>query len=409
MADTRSFGCTNPLIFISAAEPSADLHAAWLIRATRDRCPSVRFVGVTGPRMVEAGCDSVFSMIGESAMLLSAIKAMRRGMAMMRVSERHLRRYAFNAAVVIDSPVLHLPLAAKAHAAGVPVMYYIAPQMWAWGTYRVGKLRDRADRVAVIFPFEEKYFRDRGVNATYVGHPLAEQFACASIDEAVVKNIRACGTPVVALFPGSRKHVVKDVLRGQLEVAERIAAAIPGATFLVSAANAHVAPLVHQLLASCRAPVKPYSANHTELIRAADLVLTASGTMALEVALHERPMIVMYNASRFLYHLIGRWMIQTPFLSLPNILAGREIVPEFMPYYTSTKPIARRALELLRSDDERQKMVNDLRTVVEPLKGRSASQNAAAMLLDMIGWQGGPYTDPNPMSPAAAAPTSNQG
>jgi lipid-A-disaccharide synthase len=375
----------HPLVFISAAEPSADLHGAWLIRATLDRCPSVRFVGVAGPRMVEAGCESIFNMIGESGMLLGAVGALRRGVAMLRTCERHLRRYAFDAAVVIDSPTLHLPLAAKAQAAGVPVMYYIAPQMWAWGAYRVRKLRDRVDRVAVIFPFEEKYFRDQGVNATYVGHPLAEQFAHVRVDEAVVGDIRACGTPVVALFPGSRKHVVREVLRGQLEVAERIAAALPGASFPVSVGNPHVAPLINKLLASCRASVKLYPANHTELVRAADLVLVASGTMALEAAFHERPMIVMYNASRLFYHLIGRWMIHTPYLSLPNILAGRQVVPEFMPYYTSTTPIAQRAIELLRSESQRQAMVNDLRAVVTPLKGRSASQRAAAMLLDMIG------------------------
>ena len=131
--------------------------------------------------------------------------------------------------------------------------------------------------------------------------------------------------------------------------------------------------------------MRPFpSSQRAELIKAADLVLVSSGTATLEVAFHQRPMIVMYNSSRMFYHLIGRWMIHTAHLSLPNILAGREIVPEFMPYYTSTAAIAERSIELLRSDHARQTMTKDLREVVEPLRGSNASRRTAALLLDMI-------------------------
>lgn len=377
---------SSPLVFISAAEPSADLHGAALIRATRAMQPSVRFVGVAGPKMVEAGCERIFDMSRHAAMLLGVIKNAAQGIAMLNTCDRHLRGYPFAAAVVIDSPMLHLPLAAKAHAAGVPVLYYIAPQMWAWGKYRIHKLRNRTDRVAVIFPFEEEFFRNQGVNATYVGHPLAEQFAQMAIDRGSVAGIRQRGIPVVALLPGSRKHVVEAVLPGQLEVAERIASVIPGASFGVSVANPQVAPIVTSLVASCRVPVEPYPGRHSELIQAADLVLVASGTTALEVAFHERPMIVMYNSSRFFYHLIGRWMIDSRYLSLPNILAGREIVPEFMPYYTSTVAIADRAIELLRSDEARMKMVGELAKTVAPLRGTHATQRTAELLLELISY-----------------------
>ena len=240
----------QPLIFISAAEPSGDLHGASLIRATLAACPGARFVGVAGPRMVRAGCEPIFDMTRHSAMLLSALTAAGRAIAMLEAAQRCLRRHRFDGAVVIDSPALHLPLAARARAVGVPVMYYIAPQTWAWGAYRVRKLHRRIDRMAVILPFEQKYFRDRGVNATYVGHPLADHVAEVPVDQTVVQQIRGHGTPVVALFPGSRKHVVKALLRGQLEVARSIAAAIPGATFGVSVANSQVAPLIRRLAAS---------------------------------------------------------------------------------------------------------------------------------------------------------------
>lgn len=346
--------------------------------------PSVRFVGVAGPKMVEAGCERIFDMSRHAAMLLGVIKNAAQGIAMLNTCDRHLRGYPWAAAVVIDSPMLHLPLAAKAQSAGVPVLYYIAPQMWVWGKYRIHKLRNRTDRVAVIFPFEEEYFRNQGVNATYVGHPLAEQFAQMSVDREVVSNIRRRGAPVVALLPGSRSHVVEAILPGQLEVAERIVSAIPGATFGVSVANAQVAPIVSRLVASCRVPIEPYPVQHSELIQAADLVLVASGTTALEVAFHERPMIVMYNSSRLIYHAVGRWMIDSRYLSLPNILAGREVVPEFMPYYTSAAPIADRAIELLRSDEARVRMSGELAKTVAPLRGTHAAQRTAELLLEMI-------------------------
>jgi lipid-A-disaccharide synthase len=334
--------------------------------------------------MVEAGCERIFDMTSHSAMLLGALSVAGRAMAMLSTANHHLRMYPFDAAVVIDSPVLHLPVAYRALSVGVPVLYYIAPQTWAWGAGRVQKLRNWVDQVAVILPFEEEHLRSEGVNATYVGHPLGEQMAGVAIDQSVVDQIRSRGIPVVALLPGSRKHVVQEVLRGQLEAAEAIASAIPGTTFGVSIANEQVAPIVGTLLAESGVEARPYPGQHAELTRAADLVLVASGTTTLETAFHGRPMIVMYNASRVFYHLLGRWMIRTPYLSLPNILAGREIVPEFMPYYRSTAPIARRAIELLRSPEARRKMVEDLQAVVEPLRATRASERTAELLLDMI-------------------------
>ena len=340
----------SPLVFISAAEPSADAHGAALIRAVRQARPGIRFVGVAGPKMRDAGCDCVYDMTRHSAMLLGAVKAAGRGMMMLREADRHLRRYAFSAAVVIDSPMLHLPLAGRAHAAGVPVLYYIAPQMWAWGAYRMHKLRNRTDRVAVILPFEEAFFRNQGVNATYVGHPLADRLSHIDIDRTGIDHLRDGASPVVTLMPGSRRHVVQEVLRGQLEIGERILKAFPSGRLLVSVANEQVKPVVEGALARSAACAEPVFGAPEAVISAADLVLVASGTSALEIAFYEKPMIVMYNASRVFYHLFARWMIRTPFLSLPNILAGREIVPEFMPYYTSTAPIADKAIALLESD-----------------------------------------------------------
>jgi lipid-A-disaccharide synthase len=338
--------------------------------------------------MVSAGCESIFDMTRHAAMLLGALRSVGKACKMMTACGNYLNNHAVDAAVVIDSPILHLPLAARAQSAGVPLLYYIAPQIWAWGSYRIHKLRNRCDRVAVILPFEEKYFRDQGVEATYVGHPLAEQLTDQLIDEHAVRDMRNDGSPFISLLPGSRKHVVQSILPGQLEVAQQISRALPRAAFGVSVANPQVASVIRELVGHPSVKVTEYRGKHAELIRASDLVLVASGTSTLEVALHNRPMIVMYNGSRLFYHLIARWMIGTPHLALPNILAGRVIVPEFMPYYTSTKPIATKAIELLTSEEKRQAIVQDLRQVTAPLRNTRASARTATMLLNMISHNG---------------------
>lgn len=327
-------------------------------------------------------------MASHSAMLLGAIFAAGRAANMMSICDRYLRMHSIDAAVVIDSPTLHLPLAGRAQAAGIPVMYYIAPQMWAWGAYRIHKLRNRTDEVAVILPFEEKFFRDLGVKATYVGHPLADQFNESQIDQTVVEQMKKQGSPLIALLPGSRKHEVRQILPDQLQVAQKISEEIPGAAFGISVANPQVAPMIGSITESLKLKTKLYPWNHKELIEAADLVLVTSGTTTLEVAFHRRPMIVMYNASRLFYHLIARWFIYTPYLSLPNILAGKEIVPEFMPYYRSTDPIAESAIDLLQSETHRQEMIDELTNITQPFHQQNASKTTARMLLAMAAKSG---------------------
>ncbi len=371
-------------MFISAAEPSADRHGAALIRAAHALSPDIRFVGVAGPHMVSAGCDRIFDMTSHSAMLLGVVGVVPRAIRLLNTADRYLRRYPFDAALVIDSPTLHFPLASRAKRAGVPVLYYIAPQLWAWGSYRIHKLRNSVDQVAAILPFEESYFRNQGVNATFVGHPLADTCGPDSYDSGRVQEIRAAGHPVVALLPGSRTHVVSELLPGQIAVARAILSEFPKTHVGVSVANAQVSPIIDAAVRRSNLRLHAYAQARTELIRAADLVLVASGTSTLEVAMHERPMIVMYNASRLFYHLVGRWMIHTPHLALPNILAGREIVPEFMPYYRSTEPITRCAIHLLNSEPTRRAMVDAIRAMVAPLKHAGASERTARLLLTMI-------------------------
>ncbi|MFH0980046.1 MAG: lipid-A-disaccharide synthase [Planctomycetota bacterium] len=375
----------GPLIFISAAEPSADLHGASLIRAASEIEPGVRFVGIAGPAMREAGCWALHDLTRRSAMLLSALRNVGEGFKVLALTRGYFRRYPFAAAVFIDSPMLNLALAKVAKAHRVPVLYYIAPQVWAWGRYRVARVRRRADKLAVILPFEEPFFRRYGIDATYVGHPLFDVLLARRPDPAVRRTIREAGHPVVVLMPGSRTHVVRGVLPGQLAVGRRIAERYPTTHFPISVANDSVRRLIEPLAAESGLNYAAYHGKNADLLESADLVLVASGTSTLEVAYYHKPMVIMYNGSRLAYHLLARWLIRTPHLSLVNILAGRELVPEFMPYYTSTDPLARCALGLLESPDQRQSMSRALADLLAPLVKPGAPANTAAMLLGMVG------------------------
>ena len=373
-----------PLVFISAAEPSADLHAASLIRAVHQQDPEVRFFGVAGPLMQDAGCEAVFDMTSHAAMAAGMFKAIPRALAMLRTSKKALNERRPDLAIVIDSPILHLRTTRFARRAGVPVLYYIAPQLWAWGAGRINKVRDTVDRLAVIFPFEETYFRERGVQAEYVGHPLFDSLTAREVDHQRVADLQKLGKPLLAILPGSRSHVVEEVFPGQLEVAAAVNNQFPGSAICVSAANKRARALIEERLAPTRLNATVLEGENAEMLRACDLCLVASGTATLEVAYHHAPMIVMYNAPRWSYHLVGRWIIKTPYLSLVNILADRQLVPEFMPFYRSTEPIITRALGLLSNPESLAQARTDIAALIDPMIKTGASKNAADMVSAML-------------------------
>lgn len=374
----------RPTIFISAAEHSADLHAASLMEAILRRRPGARFLGLTGPRMQRLGCETIQDLTRDSAMLAGAFLKVGQGLSMFSRLDRVLASRPIDLAIVIDAPTYHLPIARRCKARGLPVMYYIAPQTWAWAEFRVKKIRRRTDRLAVIFPFEEDYFRGHNIDAVYVGHPLWDALARYELDHAFVASLRRGNNLTVAVLPGSRKHVVQEVLPGQLEVAAALRRRFDGVGLVISAADERMRHAIAEILAARGVDVPVYVGRHRELINAADLVLVASGTAAVETAYYHRPMVVMYNVSWIAYQLLGRWIVNTRYFCMVNILAGREIVPEFMPCFRSTEPITDRAVELLASPERRERMSRELADLIDPKVKTGASDNAAAEALDLL-------------------------
>ncbi len=377
-------------IFISAAEQSADEHAAGLIRAFLKKYPGAKFNGLAGPAMRDAGCFCLEDMTPKSAMASAALRRIPESLILLRRIKEHLRQSKYDAAVVVDSPAINLPIAKLCRAADIPVLYYIAPQTWAWGWrwWRNRRIRQRVNRIACIWPFEEDYFRQANIPASFIGHPSIDRLLSHRTDAARIKELRGDHSPVVTLLPGSRRHVVEEVLPGQLQIASALGIRYPKAQFFLVAANDDARTRIEQTLAGVKKslPIQVLmgDADRAAAILAADFALVASGTVTLEVAYHGTPMIVMYNTSRWAYHLIGRWFITTPHFSLPNILAGRRIVPEFMPYYLSVDPMIATAVEWLASPAKLERVRSDLREIIRPLEKTGAAQNAATQLAELI-------------------------
>ncbi len=374
-------------IFISVAEDSADVHAAALLRKARELLPHCSFHGLTGPRLRAAGAETIFDLSAHAAMLTGVFSIVGRARQAIRTVEHSWQTNPPDLVVLLDSPELHLRLARRAHARGLPVLYYIAPQTWASRAGRNRQIAETVDRLACILPFEQDYFRRANINAEYVGHPLFETLRRERPDPEVVDRLRSGGKPLVAILPGSRRHVIDAVLPRQLAVLRKLRAAGAAARAAISAVSEDRAEQIRSQLTANNAQSEIIVTDSASLLTAADLALVASGTATLHVAHYRKPMIVMYDAGRLLgalYRPFGRFVLKTPHLSLVNILAGRRIVPEFMPFVRDTGAVARVASRLLTDQDWRELMIAQLDEVVRPLENSNASENVCRIIREML-------------------------
>lgn len=397
---------SGPRIYLSVAEASADMHAAALMQVVRRRIPGAIFEGLTGPRTRAAGALTTFDMAAHAAMLTGMLKVIGKGMAASNATLRRWGEARPDLLLLVDSPELNLPLAAHAHRQGIPVLYYIAPQTWASREYRVRRIRRDIDRLACILPFEENYFRNFGVRASYVGHPLFESLRNDRADEGRVSLLRSDrAAPLIAIFPGSRKHVVESMLPLQLTVIGELRRLGVPHRIAISVADSQRLAFIKQEVARCglashviseQSPPAP--AEHPEscillsdnasLLAAADFVLVASGTATLHVAAYRKPMIVMYDAGSLLrrgHRLLGKWILHTPHLSLVNILANRRLVPEFMPAVPPPVQVARVARDILRDNNWRLQMITELDRLIRPLEETNASERVCDMIQELAG------------------------
>jgi lipid-A-disaccharide synthase len=324
-------------IMLSAGETSGDLHGGTLCRALRDLEPGLGLVGMGGPRMAAAGMEVVADPTSHAVVGTSEAVGRLPGLyRAYRLLVRRLREAPPRALVVIDFPEFNMRLARQARRAGVPVIYFIPPQVWAWRRGRVRLIARLASRVLAVFPFEPPLYQAAGVAVEFVGHPLLDVLP-VGLDRADARKALAVAPDhtLVGLFPGSRREEVARLLPAMLDAARRLAdtSEATAPRFLLGLAPSADRALVDGLVAAARAaggPAVEVLAQRTyDVMAAADAILIASGTATLEAALLGAPMVVCYRVSRFT-EVISRLLIRIPWISLPNIVAGRAVVPELL-------------------------------------------------------------------------------
>ena len=322
-------------VFFSVGEPSGDQHAARLIErlATLDRSIATR--GFGGPAMRAAGCDVEIDLTEHAVVgLLEVLPKVRQFFRFADQAEAVFKSGNIDAVMLVDFPGFNWHIAKRAKRYGIPVHYYCPPQLWAWAPWRIRKMRRHVDHVLSVLAFEHDYFQARGMASTFVGHPFFDAVAETHLDPQLLTSLeqrRQAGQSLVAVLPGSRTHEVRRNWPLMLGAIKRLHQQFPNARFLVAAyRDRHCLWCREQMVADDSSlPIDFFADKTSEVIEAADCAMMVSGSVSLELMARRTPAAVIYRVGRFL-HTVGKRLIQVDSLTLPNLIAGRKIFPEFV-------------------------------------------------------------------------------
>jgi lipid-A-disaccharide synthase len=376
-------------IFISTGEPSGDLHAANLIESIRKIRPDAEFVGYGGPRMRVAGATVLYPLVELAVMWFGRVLLnLHKFIGLLGRADRFFRDERPDAVVLIDYPGFNWHIARRAKRRGIPVFYYVPPQLWAWAGWRVKKMRRYVDLVLCSLPFEPSWYRDRGVpGAVHVGHPYFDELAERTLDEDFVASERAKGGPVVAILPGSRTQELTKNLPIMLRAAARLSEGRPDVRFVVACLHERHRALARELIAAAGGPALPievHAARTPELIRLADVAWAVSGSVGLELMAEALPTVVLYKIGR-LDLIIARPFIKAKFISLVNLLADAEVMPEYLTSVDVSGELAAWARAWLDDPQARARASSALAALRDRVAVSGASVRAAARIVEALG------------------------
>jgi lipid-A-disaccharide synthase len=377
-----------PSFLIVAGEASGDLHAAGVVRAVRARCPEATFFGMGGEHLRSAGVDTQYDAAEIAVMgITEVIPRLPRILGALRGLARLSEERRPTAALLVDLPDFNLRLAKRLRRAGIRVVYYVSPMVWAWRPGRTRQIAAYVDQMLCIYPFEEPFLRERGVAATYVGNPLLEEPAAAkSGAEARVALGLAPGLRTLALLPGSRASEIERIFPSMLAAAERLSRDGPLQILVPVAPTIDRARLLGMVKAQ-KLPVFLLTGRTLDLLAAADAALVASGTATLETLLAGRPMVVVYRIS-WLSWLVGRLLVRVAHVAIVNLLAGRRLVPELLQGAMKPEAMASELRRVWEDSGKRAELLAGYREVREKLGGPGASDRVAGVLLGALDSEG---------------------
>ena len=379
------------LIGMVAGESSGDLLGSHLVRALHSRDASLRFSGIGGPKMEAEGFVTRYPM--EKLAVRGYVEVLRHYRGIMAI-RRELRDWLLQAPpalfIGIDAPDFNLGLEQQLKQSGVRTVHYVSPSVWAWRGGRVAKIVRSADHLLALFPFEPELYRDAGLPVTYVGHPLADMIPLERDTAAARERLKLPEhAKVVALLPGSRKSEIEYLGAAFIRTAALLAARMPGLRFVCPTATRATRDMLETLIhrtVGLEFPITLLFGHSQDALAAADAALVASGTATLEAALHKTPMVIAYRMSPITWALMRR-MLYLPWVGLPNVLAGRALVPEFLQEAATPERMATSLEQLLTDASSREAQVLEFRRMHETLRQNTA-EKAAEVILGLLGGRG---------------------
>ena len=407
-------------IFISAGEPSGDLHAAELVRELRERLPNAEFLGFGGEHLERQGVKLLYPLVELAVMWFGRVLLnLHKFIGLANRAEAVFRDDPPDALIIVDYPGFHWALAKRAKRHGVPVYYYVPPQLWAWAGWRVEKVRRWVDLLLCSLPFEPDWYRARGIEgAKYVGHPFFDDDAHRTIDSAFVADRRAEPGRLVAILPGSRTQELTCNLPMMLKAAALLAESHPDVRFAVACLHDRHKTLAEDLVVQSgldRSRIALYSGKTRELIRSADLAWSVSGSVSLELLVEAVPTVILY-ALRRIDLMIARPFIKAKYITLVNLLADAELMPEYLTDGDASPDLARWAARWLDDPGERERAARALAELRDRVARPGAPSRAADAIVAALkprtpGGRREPRSKPVPPQVALARPVvqSRQG
>jgi lipid-A-disaccharide synthase len=369
---------------VSCGEPSGDLYAGALVAALRARDPSIDVFGFGGDQLANAGARLIDTFQGHAVTgLTEALKVLPRSWALYKRLIAEAKSARPSALVVVDYPDFNFRLMAAIKRLGVPIIYYVCPQLWAWRPRRMRTMKALVDRALPIFPFEEALYRDAGVDVRFVGHPLVDLARPAQSRDAFLKKLRLdAKAPLLALLPGSRANELERLAPVMAAAIPLIAARVPGVQFVVARAP-HLDDGMFDPFGIPLVTLRIVEGQTDDVLQACDAVVTASGTATVQTALHGKPMVVLYRLSPMTYRL-GKPLANVSMYAMVNLIAGDRIVTELIQDACTPEAVAAEAISLLTDEPRRAQMIERLADVRTRLGGPGASDRAAEAILDVV-------------------------
>ena len=368
-------------IALVAGEASGDILGSGLMRAIKARHPDAQFIGVGGPLMEAEGMVSYFPMERLSVMgLVEVLGRLRELLAKRKVLIQTLINEKPDVFIGIDAPDFTLNIELQLRRAGIKTVHYVSPSVWAWRQKRVLKIREGCDLMLTLLPFEARFYEEKGVPVKFVGHPLADTIPLEADRAAARAELGLGDGPVVALMPGSRGGEVGRLGSLFLDAAQLLLAQRPGLRFVLPCASPQRRAQIEQLLQGRELPLTLLDGGSHLALAACDAVLIASGTATLEALLYKRPMVVAYRMAPITFWILKR-LVKSPYVSLPNLLAQRLLVPELLQDAATAETLAQTLLPLLDGGQEQTSGFDEIHRTLR----RDASNQAAEAVLSLIG------------------------